>query len=98
MKEIVVGDHGKMSKKAEIHPSNIKDKKSILRCGKEFHGQHTELSQKFRRNVSFAREKDVEDVLNASQLAQIQHAANIEVAAEKERRTSCGEHNKNTTI
>ena len=98
MKEIVVRDHGKMSKRAEIHSSNIADKKSILRDGKEFKGQQSELSQKFRRSVSFAREKDVEDVLNASQLAQIQHAANIEVAAERERRTSCGEHNKNKTI
>ena len=88
-----------MSKRAEIHSSNTISNRGILRNGKEFKGkgQYSNFAPGFRHNVSFAEEEEVEDLLNASQLAQAQQVACLAEAAEREkkgRRVSCGEHEK----
>ena len=62
-----------MSKRSEIHSSNIIGKKGILRSGRDFKGKGRGIVPGFRNNVSFAEEERVDDLLNASQLAQKQH-------------------------
>ena len=89
-----------MSKRSEIHSSNIIGKRGILRSGKEFKGKGKGrgIVPGFRNNVSFADEERVDDLLNASQLARQRHSACLAEAAlkekKKQKRVSCGEHTK----
>ena len=81
-----------MSKRAEVHPSNIIGKRQgILRSGYDYKGKGRGIVPGFR-NVSFADEALVDDVLNVSLRAQEQHSACLAEAAareEKNRRVCC---------
>ena len=97
----LVRNHGIMSKRAEVHSSNIIGKRQgILRSGQRYKSKGRGIVPGFR-NVSFADEALVDDVLNVSQRAQEQHSAYLAEAAAREEKNqrdiSCGWHEEKLT-